>query len=223
MKKELYLFIVWQNARFMEKYIVGDIKKKFELFQIYEINWSEKNFAANIARFYGKKLPNGYKKEKETGSGSFLALLVYDRSPQFSEGRNIAITTAKSNYTHMIGNNLVHASNNLEETNEDLLFLFGKNVKEIEQEEAFFIPRKYNKDIVGCPIWQTTDEALDIVRKIPFTKVTKHKESFLIHSRYADTARRILNATSQFKFPGRHKYFISVGKSKQPIYIRKIS
>ena len=35
-------------------------------FQIYEINWSEKNFAANIARFYGKKLPNGYKKEKET-------------------------------------------------------------------------------------------------------------------------------------------------------------
>lgn len=223
MKKELYLFIIWSNARFMEKNIVNDIKKKFELFQIYEVFWSKDAFESNLTRFYGKKIPKSIKKAKETGTGSFLALLVYDRSPQFVDGHNIAVSIAKNNYRQFLGKNLVHASDNQDETNENLLFLFGKNLKEIEAEESFFIPRPWHYDIKGTPGWNSIDEALDTVRKIPFTKATPYKESFLIHSRHADTARRILNATNHFKFPGRHKYLIRVGKGSQAVYIRKIS
>ena len=223
MNKEMYMFIIWQNARFMEKSIVNDIKKKFELFQIYEINWSVEAFAANLARFYGKKLPKGCRKEKETGSGAFLALLVYDKNPRFVDGHNIAVLTAKHGYRRMLGRNLVHASDTEQETNENLIFLLGKNIKEVETEESFFIPRQYCRDVTGHLPWNNVDEAMETVRKIPFTKITAYKDSFLIHSRHADVARRLLNASSRFKIPGRHKYYIRVGKSKQPVYIRKVS
>ncbi|MBR1648531.1 MAG: hypothetical protein IJ689_02915 [Alphaproteobacteria bacterium] len=223
MKKELYLFIIWHNARFMEKHIVNDIKKKFEIFQIYDVTWSPQFFGDNLSRFYGKKLPKSCKKEKEIGNGSFLVVLVYDRNPQFSEGKNIAVITAKHAYRQMVGSNLVHASDNLDETQENLLFLLGKNLKEIEKEESFTIPKKIETDIAGVKPWSNTDEALNAVRLVPFTKITAYKGSYLIHSRHADIVRRILNASSHFRLPGRHKYFIKVGKSKQPIYIRKVS
>ena len=63
MQKELYLFIIWQNGRFMEKQIIADLRKKFEIFRIFEVSWKEENFALNLARFYGKKLPKGCKAE----------------------------------------------------------------------------------------------------------------------------------------------------------------
>lgn len=223
MKKELYLFIIWQNGRFMEKQIYSDLKKKFDIFQVYDITWKPENFAANLARFYGKKLPKGCKKEKETGSGTFRAYLVYDNHPQISGGKNLAVVTCKYNYRQLTGGgNLVHASDNVAETNENLLFLFGKNLKEIEQEQPHILPKPYFGDVVGCPQWKNIDEVLEVVRKIPFTRINAYKNSYIIHSRNADLARRILNASSRFKIPGVHKFFVDVGKSKQPIYIRKV-
>ena len=87
MQKELYLFIIWQNGRFMEKQIIADLRKKFEIFRIFEVSWKEENFALNLARFYGKKLPKGCKKEKETGAGAFKVCLVYDNNPQYADGK----------------------------------------------------------------------------------------------------------------------------------------
>jgi len=224
MKKELYLFILWQNARFMEKQILSDIKKKFELFRTYEVTWKDENFATNLARFYGKKLPKGCKKEKETGSGAFKVFLVYDKNPQFADGKNISIVTCKYNYRQLTGGgNLVHASDNPVETDENLLFLFGKTIKELEQEGPQNTVIPYSGDVIGCPSWQSVQQALDMVKKIPFTKVKAYKNSYIIHSRNADLARRVLNAESHFHLPGIHKYFIEVGKNKLPIYIRKVN
>ena len=62
--QSLYLFILWQNGRVKEKEFLEDVCQKFEIFQIYEITWSKEDFAPSLARFYGKKLPKGCKKEK---------------------------------------------------------------------------------------------------------------------------------------------------------------
>ena len=130
MQKELYLFIIWQNGRFMEKQIIADLRKKFEIFRIFEVSWKEENFALNLARFYGKKLPKGCKKEKETGAGAFKVCLVYDNNPQYADGKNANIVKSKQDYRQLTGGgNLVHASDNPAETNENLLFLFGKPSK----------------------------------------------------------------------------------------------
>ncbi len=224
MQKELYLFIIWPNGRFMEKQIVADIKKKFEIFRIFEVCWKEEHFALNLARFYGKKLPKGCKKEKETGTGSFKIYLVYDNNPQYTDGKNTNIVKKKQEYRQLAGGgNLIHASDNPAETNENLLFLLGKTIKELEQEGPQTNIGVISHDLIGCPTWDSLRQALDTVRKIPFTRVKAYKNSYLIHSRNADLARRLLNASSHFSIPGIHKYSIEVGKTKQPIYIRKIN
>lgn len=222
MDRELHLFIIWNNARFMEKQILNDIKKKFEIFQTYEITWSEQNFAKNLSRFYGKKLPKSCKKEKEVGLGPFLVVLVHDNHPKMINNRNHNIVATKQSYRHLLGKNLIHASDTTQEATENILFLLGKNVKEIE--EAGERPvQQISGDIPGSIAWKHIDEALNLAKKIPFTKIISYKESYLIHSRHADIVRRILNATPcRFKIPGRHKYYIKVGKNKQPIYIRKV-
>lgn len=224
MEKELYLFILWQKARFMEKNIINDIKKNFEIYQSYEVKWTPELFANNLARFYGKKLPKGCRKEKEIGCGPFLLLFVYDNNPLCDKNnRNFNISSAKQKYRQLLGANLIHASDNPEETLENSLFLLGKSIKEIEKETPQPSPILYHQDIKGISSWISIEEALDIVKKIPFTRVSPHKNSYLIHTRHADLVRRLLNARSHFKIPGRHKYFIKINKTKFPIYIRKIS
>lgn len=223
MDKKLHLFIIWNNARFMEKQILNDIKKKFEIFQTYEISWSKENFAKNLARFYGKKLPKSCRKEKEVGVGPFLAVLVYDQHPKIIKDENRNIMVSKHFYRRLLGKNLVHASDSTDETAENLLFLLGKSIKEVETEGEYLTPQTIIRDIPGNLSWTTIDEALNLAKKIPFTKVVAYKESFLIHSRHADIVRRILNAAPcRFKIPGRHKYYVKVGKTKQPVYIRKV-
>lgn len=65
----------------------------------------------------------------------------------------------------------MHASDNLAETNENLLFLFGKTVKDLEQEGPRAEICVVRRDLVGCPVWDSLQQALDTVRKIPFTRV----------------------------------------------------
>ncbi len=224
MQKELYLFIVWQNARFMEKQIAADLKKKFEIFRVLEVTWKPENFSLNLARFYGKKLPKGCKKEKETGAGTFRVYLVYDHNPQYANGKNVNIVKSKYEYRQLTGGgNLVHASDNPQETNENLLLLFGKTIKDFEQEGPDTAITPYGRDLVCCPVWESLELALEAVKKVPFTRVKAYKNSYLIHSRNADLARRILNASSHFSIPGIHKYSIEIGKSRQPVYIRKVN
>lgn len=223
MDKELHLFIIWNNARFMEKQLLNDIKKKFDIFQIYEITWSSENFAKNLSRFYGKKLPKSCKKEKEVGFGPFLAVLVHDNHPKIINNKNHNITASKQSYRLLLGKNLIHASDTSAEAAENILFLLGKSSKEIEAEEPLLSPQPITHDIPGIPCWTNIDEALNLVKKIPFTKTIAYKESFLIHSRHADIVRRLLNASPcRFKIPGRHKYYVKVGKTKKPIYIRQV-
>lgn len=224
MAKEPYIFVLWQNARFMEKNIINDIKKSFEIFQSYEITWSPEFFANNLARFYGKKLPKGCKKEKEVGCGPFLVLFVYDNNPKYNKnGQNTNTIKAKHQYRQMLGANLIYASDTPFETTENLLMLFGKNIADLEKEPQSTPTIAHSGNVVGCPGWLSIDEAIEIAKKVPFTHITPYKKSYIIHTRHADLIRRLLNAQSHFKIPGRHKYFIKVNKTKYPIYIRKVS
>ena len=224
MKKELYLFILWANSRFMEKQIANDLKKRYEIFRIYEIQWQPQNIELNLMRFYGKRLHYGCKKEKEIGTGSFKVYLIHDNNPQYLNGKNINIVKSKAQYRQLTGGgHLVHASDNIEETNENLLFLFGKGIRDFESEISDSTVHMYKHDLVGIPNWNNVQEALDIAHKIPYTHIKAYKNTYLIHSKNADTIRRLLNAQSCFCIPGIHKYTIKIGKQKQPIYIRQIS
>ena len=109
------------------------------------------------------------------------------------------------------------------EADERTLELIQQSFKDLEQEGPRAEICVVRRDLVGCPVWDSLQQALDTVRKIPFTRVKAYKNSYLIHSRNADLARRLLNASSHFSIPGIHKYSIEVGKTRQSIYIRKIN
>jgi len=210
--KNLYLFILWQNGRVKEKEFLEDVKRNFEIFQIYDITWREEDFAPSLARFYGKKLPKGCKKEKETGSGAFLAIWCFDPNENIDEtGNNVTLLSAKRDYRKFLGGNLLHASDSVVETNENTLFLLGKNLDELLQESSFDTPKPYRQSIVGFPCWKNADEAFGIIRKCPDTVVDTAKKRSVIRTKHIDMVRRLLNAEKSFLFK-RYTFDTQVGK-----------
>ena len=218
-RKNLYLFILWQNGRVKEKEFLEDVKQKFEVFQIYEITWREEDFAPSLARFYGKKLPKGCKKEKDTGRGAFLAILFFDNNEKWNEaGNNSTVQYAKRIYREFLGGNLLHASDNPVETNENTLFLLGKNLDELASESAFETPKIYNKGLVGFPCWKDLNEALALIRKCPDTTVDTSKKKPVIRTKHVDVVRRLLNAEKCFLF---NRYNIQTESGQETLCIKK--
>ena len=56
MKRELYLFILWENVRKHEKLILKDLNDNFDVIQTLEVVWDRKTFSKNLSKFYGTKL-----------------------------------------------------------------------------------------------------------------------------------------------------------------------
>ena len=42
---ELYIFLIWENARTKENYLLQEIQKEFEIRDVYEITWDKKIFS----------------------------------------------------------------------------------------------------------------------------------------------------------------------------------
>ena len=84
---ELYLFLIWENARTKENYLLQEIQKEFEIRDVYEITWDKKIFSNNMMRFYGPTLPAQHQtvseKTKLCGTGSFLLIIISDENPKF--------------------------------------------------------------------------------------------------------------------------------------------
>ena len=77
------------------------------------------------------------------------------------------------------------------EADERTLELIQQSFKDLEQEGPRAEICVVRRDLVGCPVWDSLQQALDTVRKIPFTRVKAYKNSYLIHSRNADLASRL--------------------------------
>ena len=76
MKGELNMFIIWGNARKDTNNILEQMRKKFEIRDIYEIIWTSENFTKNLRRFYGANLPKPLRKTSECGIEPFLLVLL---------------------------------------------------------------------------------------------------------------------------------------------------
>ena len=216
--QNLYLFIIWHNAASRDNIIMQDIKRRFKLFRIYNVEWSEKLFAHNLARFYGKKLPKSCKKEREVGLGDFKVVLVYDEKQRIREGNNDRMVCAKRRYRKKCGANVIHASDSIAETNENLLFLFGKTIEEISNEKKSLRITKYNDDLIGANGWKSLDEAVELAKKVNGTEVKDCDNTVKIVSAQTGLLKRLLNAKKGW-WPFGNKYFITIGNEQKPIYL----
>ena len=78
MNSELHAFIIWNKGRGKTNDILKDIRKKFELLEVYEINWKSDLFYDNMTRFCGKDMPPLSFMETHHGVGPFLLCVIID-------------------------------------------------------------------------------------------------------------------------------------------------
>ena len=167
---QTYLFIIWGNGRKKENYILEKIKNDFVIRDIFEIQWTEKNFSNNMKRFYGPKLGNVKTKVADCGISPFLLIIVSDPHPRFDKRRtsngmelvNINLFDKKKLYRKLtrIGY-AIHSSITEKETNDDLTLMLGKNLKDFESglsEKWDGNFKKINCDLVGQDNWKNIDQ-----------------------------------------------------------------
>lgn len=166
--KETHLFILWENALYKKEEIIKEIKNKFNIINIYEIEWNKDKFVENIIRFYGTNLPNAEEKAEHCGQGKFLLIIVNDENPVYekrntSKGEkivNINMFDSKEQFRKLTGGgHKVHATNDEKETNHDLTLLIGKNVedylKNLQKTEEII---ELKQDILGTNGWTSVNE-----------------------------------------------------------------
>ncbi|RZD42794.1 MAG: hypothetical protein CXT78_08890 [Thaumarchaeota archaeon] len=189
----LHIFIIWKNARYMTDKILEDIKKQFELLEVYEVHWSTEFFSDNMSRFYGVKLPPGkaYSKANQHEFGPFLLCILEDKNPKYNyvetpNGEellvNINTYDAKQTYREWTGGgNNVHSSNTEEETEHDLVLLLGKNLKDVRNNLSEFWNEQIKKidyDLIGFNGWKNLKQLFYVLNATTNYIVLRNFEEF---------------------------------------------
>jgi len=189
---KLYLFIIWKKSINKKDLILEDIEKKFIIRDVYEIKWSEEEFANNMKKFYGTTLPNASKKTELSGIGSFLLILISDPNPKLERRMlddmneveiNTNVYNSKMKYRNWAGADYaLHASNSEKETKHDLALLFGAKLEDFEKE----LPEKWdrtikkidNHHIIGHNGWKNTKEFFNVLNATTNYLVLRNFEDF---------------------------------------------
>ena len=173
--KELHLFIIWEKGRYKEKEIVKSINEEFQLVEKYRVNWDKDLFGKNLTSFYGTNLPPNSRKEKHCGNDEFLILTFYDNNPKHgfietgrgTEKVNLNVFLAKEKFRKWTGGgHKIHSTNTIQETNHDLVLLFGINYKnyiklisdKLNNKTNLNVIKEIPKNIIGINGWKNLRE-----------------------------------------------------------------
>jgi len=167
MDSKLYIFVIWENGRSSEEFLLEEIKKKFIIKDVYEIKWSKENFPYNIRRLYGPgKVGDIFKKTKSCGTGPLLLMIISDPNPRFGKRRtlkgmsqvNINLFDNKIIYRKKTGKGYaIHSSVTDKETNDDLVLFLGKNTEDVKKslsEKWDGVVKKVESDLIGQNGWK---------------------------------------------------------------------
>ena len=209
MANNINVFVLWANGRHKEAEILSAIREHFEILQTYEIFWNSKYFTQNLSRFYGKKLPNAFRKKKLCGTGAFLVICVNDPNPQIQNQKNLNLTSAKHHCRQILDGNYLHASDYKTEAEENLLLLTGLSPSELPQtpHSKALQPIVLHQDLIGAPSWESETQLLSFIAKIPQIKFSAPNT---IVSQDVKQTARLLNARKKLFSLNRKRYLIKV-------------
>ena len=189
MKSEIHLFLIWKNAYPMLDEIAEDISKEFKIMKQIEVVWSKEKFSNNLTQFYGTKLPPNSFKEKHCGNGPFTVLIVKDVSPKYEDREtskgiknvNIRMFDLKSKYRAWTGGgHKIHASNSIKETEHDLMLLFGKYIREVENNNWGQLQNKEKiiRNIEGATGWRNLTHLFVVLNMTVEYVILRNYEDF---------------------------------------------
>jgi hypothetical protein len=171
----VYVFVIWSQARHLERRILDDLAEHFTVLDVVEVTWStDDRFARSLTRMYGDALPPGSDKEVHCGNGPFLLVVVQDRRPRFRPRRtgrghrllNSRVYDARLRYREWTGGGYrVHASDSVEETERNLVLMLGVGIPEISARERSGgdVARRHARDPVGTDGWDSVDQLLRVL------------------------------------------------------------
>lgn len=223
--KELQIFLIWNKGRYMEKQIINDIASKYDILQAFEISWPNKSFPGNITRFYNKNMRGGYSKTKECGTDDFIFLVCYDLQPEYvvdprhPEGSNKNAIINKSLYRQWTGGGfLVHASDNFNEVEENLLFILGMSIDEFLSKynhkwDGTYV--RHEKNMPGAPCWKNLEELFNFADKIAeISQITYKNKILRITASDTKKTKRFLNLKKPFFCWSKTRYTVKIDGHK---------
>lgn len=174
-RPEVYLFLLWSQARHHQSQILADLNAHFTILDTIEVTWTVGDtFAQNLTRMYGSALPPGSDKELHCGTGPFLAVVVEDQRPKYRLRRtnrgvkvlNSTVFDARQRYRDWTGGGYrVHASDSVSETERNLVLLFGQGSREFQERgPRSDSPRCHDSDPVGAHSWRSVEQLVAALR-----------------------------------------------------------
>jgi len=168
-ESEVHIILLWNSALYKKDSIIDDVKSKYKIIEVVEVEWGDDMFAKNMARFYGVKLPDIEGKVSHCGKGKFLLIVLKDNNPKYdfcvtsrgTEYVNKNIFSLKEKYRKWTGGgHRIHTTNNIKETDHNLSLLLGINYSD-------YLDKFYNKendcraisrDLSGSMGWRSLEE-----------------------------------------------------------------
>jgi hypothetical protein len=167
---EIHAFLLWSNALPKAPKILADLRSRFTIVAVFEIEWSRGFFAGNLTRFYGQTMEPGSPKELHCGGDPFLLVVVHDLSPTYAVRRttrgeatlNVRTFDAKRRYRRWTGGgHRIHATVSRREADKDLFLLLGRRA------ESFAAALEWDgsvlheqRDLLGADGWDTRAQLL---------------------------------------------------------------
>ena len=191
-QSNFYIFVLWERARENEEFLFTEIKKKFVVNDVYEIEWNKDNFPNNLRRFYGPgKIGDVDKKTKLCKTGPFLLIIISDSNPTYKKRRtskgmelvNVNVFETKKEFRKQTNKGYaIHSSLTKKETNDDLTMLLGKNLEDIKKEldtEWNGSMKKIKSDLVGQNGWKDMPQLLYVLNSTINYVVLRNHEGIL--------------------------------------------
>ena len=180
------VFVLWASAREAEERILSDLRKRFVLADVVELEWPAGAFSRNLTRLYGEALPPGSAKEKESGTGPFLVVIAVDERPRYGLRRttrgwrsvNVRAAAAKRRYRRWTGRGFrVHGSLDRLEAERDLRLLLAVGADTVL---GLTWDGTVRRIAGGAPEWRTVDDLVAAIASATPTSVVRDDDDAVV-------------------------------------------
>ena len=163
---EAHVVVVWEHALHAAGRILADARSRFSVRDVVRVTWSPERFRRNLSRLYGTDLPADSHKERESGTGPFLAIVV-DAGARTVARRhkggwvaaNAELLAAKRRYRRWAGGSYrVHATLSPWEAGKDAVLVLGEPLERLRASGWDGTVRARDRDLLGDPEWTSPDE-----------------------------------------------------------------
>lgn len=173
---ELHGFALWNKASAHFEMVRDYLNSRFEIVEIYKIEWPIEYVPANFNRLYGRDLRLDESRHLQVGQGPFHYFVVRDSLPEYRFHKNVSgkvelvncnIIDAKYILRDRTADEFkyyIHSSNSVSEFNKDVRLILGNNYLASNSSSLNILEKRIN--FPGSDGWESVSEAFSFCSQI---------------------------------------------------------